>query len=330
MEKELLFVDVILPLAVPNLYTYSIPEIYRKNIKPGQRVVVQFGKKKLYTALAHTVHSNQPELYKAKAIESILDVEPIVNQKQLELWRWISDYYMCTIGEVMNAALPSGLKLSSETKLLLNQETKINSQELSDDEYLIHEALQKDGVITLNEAEEIVQGKSAHLVIKSLLEKGVLMIHEELKEKFKPKIEEFVRLTQYASNENNLKNIFDELEKRAFKQLEVLMEFVQATQAPAPKGEERQIKKSELLKKTNASPATIEGLVKKNIFKVYEKETGRFASLDASSLSKKLSKEQEDTLTEIKKQWHEKDVVLFHGVTSSGKTEVYVLSLIHI
>ena len=217
--KNELFVDVILPLAVPNLYTYSIPDFLQKQIKPGQRVVVQFGKKKLYTALVRNVHTNKPELYKAKQIESILDTEPIVNQQQFELWKWISDYYMCTIGEVMNAALPSGLKLSSETKLLLSSDTVINSNELSDDEFLIYEALQKNHVITLNEAEEIIEDKSAHAIIKSLLEKGVLIIYEELKEKFKPKIEEFVRLTKEANNEDILKSIFARLEKKAFKQL---------------------------------------------------------------------------------------------------------------
>ncbi|TAL60582.1 MAG: primosomal protein N' [Bacteroidetes bacterium] len=320
MEKELLFADVILPLAVPNLFTYSIPETFQKNIKPGQRVAVQFGKKKLYTALVHTVHPNKPGLYKAKNIENILDSEPIVNSKQLELWRWISDYYMCTIGEVMNAALPSGLKLSSETKLLLNTEVeaKVKAEELTDDEFLIYEALQKDGIITLDEAEEIVQHKSAHTVIKSLLEKGVLLIYEKLKEKFKPKVEEFVRLTKYASDEKNLKRVFDELEKKAFKQLEVLMEFVHVS------SQKKEIKKSELLKRKDASPAVIDALVKKNVFEIYEKETGRFASLHASSLSKTLSEEQESALKTIKQQWKEKEVVMFHGVTSSGKTEVYV------
>jgi primosomal protein N' (replication factor Y) len=336
MEKELLYADVILPLAVPNFYTYSIPSALANNVKSGQRVVVQFGKKKLYTALVYKVHGNKPELYKAKPIESILDAEPIVNQKQFELWKWISEYYMCHIGEVMNAALPSGLKLSSETKLLLNTEAedKVKAEELNDDEFLIHEALQKDGVITLDEAEEIVEGRSAHKVIKSLLEKGVLVIQEELKEKFKPKTEEFVKLTEYASDEKNLKRIFDELEKKAFKQLEVLMEFVHSTQPLADlrsqptvvprEGKAARMKKTELLKKTNAAQSVIDGLVKKNIFELFEEEIGRFGSLDASADSKNLSPEQEEVLKKIKKDWKDKEVVLFHGVTSSGKTEVYV------
>ena len=327
MEKELLFVDVILPIAVPNLYTYSIPDSLQKNVKSGQRVVVQFGKKKLYTALIYKVHKNKPEFYKAKQIENILDAEPIVNEKQFALWKWIADYYMCTIGEVMNAALPSGLKLSSETKLLLNPEAEIKSEELTDDEFLIYEALQKAEVLTLNEVEEIVQSKSALKVIKSLLDKNFIQIYEELKQRFKPKVEEFVRLTEYASDEKNLKKIFDELEKRAFKQLEVLMEFIHATQPLTPshkEGERKEIKKTELLKRKDASSSVIDALVKKNVFEVYSKETGRFASQDASSVSKTLSIEQETALEKIKEEWKTKEVVLFHGVTSSGKTEIYV------
>jgi primosomal protein N' (replication factor Y) len=318
MEKDLLFADVIVPLAVPNLYTYSVPDALHKNIKAGQRVVVQFGKKKLYTALIYKVHNNKPELYKAKQIESVLDAEPIVNEKQFTLWKWIADYYMCTMGEVMNAALPSGLKLSSETKLLLNSEAVIKSEELSDDEYLIYEALQKNEILTLNEVEEIVQYKSALKVVKSLLDKNFILIYEELKERFKPKVEEFVRLTEYALDGNNLKKIFDELEKRAFKQLEVLMEFVHLSSTL------KEIKKSELLKRKGASPAVIDALEKKNVFEVYKKETGRFAAQDASSVSKTLSPEQQTVLEKIKEEWKKKEVVLFHGVTSSGKTEIYV------
>jgi len=322
MEKELLFTDVILPVAVPNFYTYAIPAHLAKDIKAGQRVVVQFGKKKLYTALVYKIHGNKPELYKAKYIESILDVEPVVNQKQFELWTWIADYYMCTPGEVMNAALPSGLKLSSETRLILNRESAVDARELNDDEYLVHEALQKNGVITLSEAEEIVQSKSAQTVIKTLLEKGVLVIQEELREKYKPKTIEFVRLSNEADNEDALRKIFGELEKKAFKQLETLMEFIRMSDRYS--SNRKEVRKSDLLKKTAASAAVIHELEKKNIFEVYKTETGRLASHAASADSKVLSEEQENTLIKIKQQWLEKEVVLFHGVTSSGKTEIYV------
>ena len=178
--------------------------------------------------------------------------------------------------------------------------------------------MQKNEILTLNEAEEIIQNNSALKVIKSLLDKNFIRIYEELKERFKPKVEEFVRLTEHASDEKNLKKIFDELEKRAFKQLEVLMEFVHLSSIL------KEIKKSELLKRKDASSSVIDALVKKNVFEVYSKETGRFASQDASSLSKTLSTEQETALEKIKKEWKTKEVVLFHGVTSSGKTEIYV------
>jgi len=319
MEKYF-FADVILPLAVPNFYTYSVPDSFHRKIIPGQRVVVQFGQKKLYTALVRNVHSNKPE-YKTKQIESILDAEPIVNEKQFQLWKWISDYYMCTIGEVMNAALPSGLKLASETKMILNpsvNDENVSNFNLSHDEHLVYDALHKNEMLSLNEAGEIVQNKSAHATVKSLLEKNVVLIYEELKEKFKPKIEEFIKLTEYASDEKAMKKIFDELEKRAFKQLEILMEYVHLSSS------QKEIKKSELLKRKDASPAVIDALVKKNIFEVYKKETGRFSSDPKSELSKSLSEDQKEVLKKIKEDWQTKEVVLLHGVTSSGKTEIYI------
>jgi primosomal protein N' (replication factor Y) (superfamily II helicase) len=322
MNKELCYVDVILPLAVPNLYTYSVPETMRDQVSPGQRIVVQFGKKKLYTGLAYKIHSNKPELYKAKEIESILDAAPIVNQKQFELWKWLSDYYMCTLGEVMNAALPSGLKLSSETKLILNHGIAVNIPALSDDEYLLYEALQKNGVITLTESEQIVQKKSAQVVIKSLLEKEILVLQETLKEKFKPKEEEFIRLSKETDNELSLKKVFGELEKKAFKQLEVLMEYVRMSGRYSP--DKKEVKKSDLLKQTNASGIVLHELERKNIFTVYKKETGRLVSKERSADSKTLSQEQEAALNRIRQEWTEKRIVLFQGVTSSGKTEVYV------
>jgi primosomal protein N' (replication factor Y) len=170
--------------------------------------------------------------------------------------------------------------------------------------------------------EEIVQYKSALKVVKSLLDKNIILIYEELKERFKPKVEEFVRLTKEADDEKNLKKIFEKLEKKAFKQMEVVMEFIRLSDRYSSKKNE--VKKSELLKKTNASATAVNELEKKNIFEVYAKETGRFASQDASSVSKRLSPEQQTVLNKIKEEWKNKDVVLFHGVTSSGKTEIYV------
>lgn len=313
-----LFADVILPVAVPNYFTYSVPEQFKKEIQPGQRVVVQFGKKKIYTAIVRNLHSNKPSEYIAKPIDGILDRSPITNEKQFTFWKWMADYYMCTEGEVMNAALPSRLKLESETRIILNSKSSVKNEDLDDDELLIAEVLEKKEVLALKEAAEIIRHKSIQPVIKSLIEKGKILIYEELKEKFKPKVEEFVRLTEFASDEKNMQKIFSELEKRAFKQLELLMEYIHLS------GTKKEIKKSELLKRKDASATIIDSLVKKNVFELYNIETGRFRQEDASDKSKTLSEEQQITLEKIKNEWESKNTVLLHGVTSSGKTEIYI------
>ncbi len=316
------FVDVILPLPIRNIFTYSIPDSYYDKLEPGSRVVVQFGKKKLYTALVYSVHSNKPELYKAKPIEGLLDELPIVNQRQFKLWNWISEYYMCSLGEVMKAALPSGLKLESESKIILKKEVDVNLHELNDDDYLIYEALQTKNILSIDEVSEILNNSKVHVRLKSLLEKGVILIYEELKEKFKPKIEDFIQLTTEADNETELKKIFSALEKKAFKQLEVLMAYIQLSDRYSKKIKE--VKKSDLIKQTSAGSSVISDLEKKNIFQIYKKETGRFASTDATHARKILSPEQESIANKIILDWKKQDVVLLHGVTSSGKTEVYV------
>lgn len=137
----MLFVDVILPLALPNLYTYGVPIELQEKVIVGCRVEVQFGKRKIYSAIIKKIHSTKPESYNVKPIRTLIDDEPIVTSKQLQFWEWIANYYMCTEGEVMNAALPAHLKLISETKIMLNTEIEIDSSTLTDDEFLIIEAL---------------------------------------------------------------------------------------------------------------------------------------------------------------------------------------------
>jgi len=321
-ERITYFIDVILPVAVPNLFTYRVPFELNEKIKIGQRVVVQFGKSKMYSALVRKIHEIPPKQYQAKFIESILDTSPIVNEKQFKLWEWVSSYYMCTIGEVMNAALPSGLKLSSETKLLLCEISDELKANLSDNEFIIVEALETREVLSIEDVAEILQKKHVHSVIKSLIEKKVILIHEEIKEKFKPKIESFVILTENASKEENLKTILNSLEKKAYKQMELLMSYLKLTQYLP--GKVSEIKKTELLKSVDANDATLQSLVKKNVFQIKEKETGRLTEKNSDNSAISLSYDQENIFQSIKKQFESKDVVLLHGVTSSGKTEVYI------
>ena len=391
MSRTTYFVDVVLPLAVPNLYTYRVPYDWNDIIEVGKRVVVQFGRGKLYSALVRTIHEIPPKQYEAKYIDSILDEHPIVNLKQFALWDWMSQYYMCHIGDVMVAALPGGLRLASETKIVLNPEYKkqeitnwdeerigtkgeqqtINSEidskkqqaTFSDKEHLIIEALEVRTVLSINEVSEILEQKTVYPILKKLIEKGVVLIHEELKEKFKPKIESFVRITEYANNEENLKAIFPLLEKKAPKQLDVLIAYIklserysQITANNLPiSSSHKEVKKSEIIKMISGAEAALKSLVQKNIFEIYEREVGRFASYDSANKISQLNDVQQQVYESIQEQfgWKRvessklkvessivasespstinqqpsttaKDVVLLHGVTSSGKTEIYV------
>jgi len=337
MSRTTLFVDVILPLAVPNLYTYRVPYERNDEVAVGKRVVVQFGKGKLYSALIRNIHEIPPKQYAAKYIDAVLDEHPIVNAKQMELWEWMSQYYMCNIGDVMVAALPGGLRLASETRIILNAEYKnqLETKELSEKEYAIIEALEVRNVLSLNDVSEIIDQKTVYPVIKVLIEKGIVLIQEELKEKFKPKIESFVRITEEADKEERLKEIFDSLEKKAPKQLDVLMSYINLSKRYS--GDRKEVKKSEILKAVEGAEAAIRSMVKKNILQVYEREVGRLSAFENENKVSQLNENQQEVLDSIRTQfgWNEadgkgeteksiKEVVLLHGVTSSGKTEIYV------
>lgn len=333
MSRATYFVDVILPLSVPNLYTYRVPFEWAESIAIGKRVVVQFGKGKLYSALVRRIHEIPPKQYVAKYIDSILDDHPIVNQKQFELWEWMCSYYMCNIGDVMVAALPGGLRLSSETKVVLNQAYKeqVLKKELNDKEFLILDALEIRQVLTLNDVSDIIEQKIVYPIIKSLIEKGIVLIQEELKEKFKPKIESFVRITDYADDEENLKTFFVALEKKAPKQLDVVMTYI--TLSKRYSKERVEVRKSDILKVVEGGEAALKSLIKKNVFELYEREVGRLASFENENKISNLNEEQQTILDSINAQFGRtenvsgqpvKDVVLLHGVTSSGKTEIYV------
>ena len=322
MSRITLFVDVIIPLSVPNLYTYRIPYEWNDAIAIGKRVVVQFGKGKLYSALVRTVHQTPPKQYESKYIESILDEQPIVNRIQFEFWDWIASYYMCNIGEVMVAALPGGLRLASESKIVLNPRFDAISTEykLSDKEILIIDALQVRNILTLNEIAQIIEQKTVYPLIKSLIEKGVVIIEEELKEKFKPKIATFVKITDFADNEDNLKTLFDTLEKKAAKQLEVLMAYISLSKRYT--NERVDVKKSDIIKMVIGGEGALNALIKKNIFTLFDREVGRFASFENENKISELNEVQKEVLKSINE--NPKDVILLHGVTSSGKTEIYV------
>ena len=316
------FVDVILPLAIPNAYTYRVPKGWEELMQVGQRVIVQFGKgNKQYSAIVAKIHQQAPINYQAKYLESLLDENPILFPEQLRFWEWISTYYMAHLGEVMNSALPGGLRLASETRVLLHPEYEAVVNELRDDEYLVVEALELRNVLDLSEISEILGVKHIQPKVKSLIEKKAVITEEEIKQRYKPKMVDYVRLTDKASDEAKMKVIFDDLE-RAPRQLEMLMTYLQLSQHYSQKPKE--VKKLQLQKAVNASASLLNELVKKEVFEVYQVEAGRLEAGQVSTHQKDLSEAQEEAMDSIKTHWQEKDVVLLHGVTSSGKTEVYI------
>ena len=316
------YIDVILPLPLGNRFTYSVPDEWAKLVQIGMRVIVPFGKKKMYTAIISLIHSNAPTLYQAKEIICLLDEKPVLKYPQLKFWEWISSYYQSYIGDVYQAAVPSGLKLQSETQVRINADFE-NEAALSEKEYKILDALSDGKIKNVNELNQITNLRDTMPVLKELMAKRAVEISEELTEKYRVKTETYVCLNKKIATEEQLKNIFDDL-SRAKKQLELLMRYLELSKLLSKK-DIREVSKKSLLEKSGVSDAVLKGLTDRNILETYKKETGR---LDLSELKTEeaypLADFQQETYSQILSQFSEKQVVLLHGITSSGKTEIYV------
>ena len=313
------FIDVILPIPLEKLFTYQVTEAEADFLKVGMRVSVPFGKSKIYTALVVQKHHNPPQIYEAKDIHQILDEAPIVTSIQLKYWDWIAKYYMSTIGEVMRAALPSAFILESETIIILNKDVVLNDEELKDDEFLIYEALHYQSSLKIQELMDILDKKNVLPVIKRLIEKNVISVEEEIYEKYKPKLVRHVKLTSEYSYEVNLKLLLDELSK-APKQREVVMNLFSISAKT-----KKPVKVSDLSKESGASSAIIKTLIDKGIFEEYYIQTDRVQfSGGETEDSKQLNHYQQNALLEINQSFETHEITLLHGVTSSGKTEIYV------
>ena len=324
-ERITLFADVILPLAVPNLFTYRVPFDWNDMVKPGQRVVVQFGKSKLYMALVKKVHQIPPVGYQAKYLDDILDSSPIVNETQLNFWDWITSYYLCTPGDVLNAALPAALRFSSETRIIKNEEFVL--EELTEDYFTAKEwklvyALQEKNEIGLDEAAKVLEIKNVQPVIQGLLTKGAARVKEEVKESYKPRTEAYVQIVSSVT-ERDLQETMIVLEKKAYKQLELLMAYLHLSEWHT--GKPKPVKKSKLLLQAGCTTQVIDQLVKKGVMEVYQKEVSRIQGDDVDAgKANALAEFQQQAFDKIIQFYKEKEVVLLHGVTSSGKTELYM------
>lgn len=325
MATETYFADVIVPLALPQLYTYRVPHEWNAEVKVGQRVIVQFGKNKLYTGIIKKLHYTAPEAYQAKYLENILDDFSLINEQQFKLWDWMAAYYMCSLGEIMQASLPAGFKLSSTSKFILNYHISIDHQSLNDKEYLLIEAIEKRNSITIDEAAEILQMKHPHKYVKTLLDKSYILIEEEIKEKVKPRTISLIELTAFASEEKNLEAFVNEisLKKKTENQQKLILTFLKLTQHF--QGQRQPVKKDELLLHAEVNESTLKSLIKKNMLQVVKQEVSRFGEVGSNEEAlKELNQSQEKAFQLINEQFAHKNAVLLQGVTSSGKTEVYI------
>jgi len=324
MERTTLFTEILLPLPIPGTFTYRVPFDMNEGVEVGKRVVVQFGRKKIYTGLVKEIHQRVPAKYTPKYILSILDPSPVVNEIQLKFWDWIADYYMCFQGEVMNVALPSALKLASETRIVQNPDFDGDTSNLNEKEYLIAEAIDIQKVLTLTEVSRIVEFKKVIPLIKNLIEKKVVLTEEEVKDRYRPKVESFVSLTKEYRSDEKLREVFDALEKRAFKQLELLMTYIRLVKNF--KDEKAGIKKADLLKAANASSQALKSLEEKGIVSICQKTISRLEAFDTEKEvgTILLTDSQHKALDEVNTFFEDKAVALLHGVTSSGKTEIYI------
>lgn len=315
-----MFADVILPLAVPGRFTYAVPE-GTGSVLPGMRVAVPFGKgRKVYGALVRTVHDEHPGHRNVRELLSVLDASPIVTGEQLTLWDRIAEHYLCSLGEVMIAALPGQLTLTSETRLVAAPFPKGDPQP-SGREAVLFDALQHREVVTLEQAGELLGLKDPMPVVKNLMEQGALLLEEELRDTWKPRMVTHVVLTAEASSEEALHRWFDKLE-RAPKQLHLLMRYIELSRclSDAPKEVEREA----LVRASGATNAVVKQLVEKGLFILEEREAGTPATKDGHRPAPVLSEAQATALSAILSSFEKHNVTLLRGVTSSGKTELYI------
>jgi primosomal protein N' (replication factor Y) len=311
------FVEVILPLALDKTFTYQVSETEYKYIKPGMRIAVPFGKSKMYTALAIETHQNPPTLYEAKEIHQILDENAIVNEVQLKHWQWIASYYMCSIGEVYRAALPSGFLLESETVISLKQGELVDEKTLTDDEFLIFEALQYQSSLKVSDVISILNKKNVFPVLQKLIDKKVVALQEEMHETYKPKLVRYIKLHLNYSTDERLNDLLNSI--KAEKQKELLLGYFQLNAT-----EKKPISAKQLIDFASSNSSVLKKLIEKEVFEEYhliQDRTDFNEAENAKDLS--LSQSQQKALDEIKNHFTTKDICLLHGVTSSGKTEIY-------
>ena len=322
---ETLFAEILLPLPLKGTFTYRVPQTLNDRIREGQRAVVPFGRNKVYSGLVKTIHRTPPQALQVRYIDSLLDDIPVVTPDQFRFWEWVASYYLCTEGEVMNAALPPAMKLAGETRVVLHPDfdPEDGGAGLNEKEYALVRALTNKKQLTLGEA-SVATGLARVLpLVKTLLEKGVVRLREELDDPWRPRTEAFVALAPpYDGDEDRLREVFEKAEKRAPRQLELLISYIRLSGRYT--SHPRDVSQKELTDSVQGGAAALQAMVRKGIFHTEHRITSRFSHLEGGAPPIGFNQHQQRAWEEIHRAFETRPVVLLHGVTSSGKTELYI------
>ncbi|MEJ2585465.1 MAG: primosomal protein N' [Robiginitalea sp.] len=313
------FVEVLLPIPLERNFTYAVTSEQTTNLVPGMRVAVPFGKSKLYTGIVISLHNEPPVAYEAKGVYQVLDDAPLVTERQLKHWKWMASYYMCTLGEVFRTAVPGVFLLESETRVLRDPGFEAAGHELNEVESLILEALENQTELKVRQLGEVIDRKHVLPILNRMLRKKAIRLQESLGEDYRPKTARFLRIHPRYQDEKALEELLESL-TRAPKQTQVLLHLFQLRQ-----GQQKPVRSRELEQRAGTSRSVIRALLDKEILQEYDLRQDRIV-YEGGAENKELASlnpEQKQALTDIRSSFESGRTVLLHGVTASGKTEVY-------
>lgn len=320
------YAEVLLPLPLTGFFTYKVPDMMAEAIRPGCRVVVPFGRTKFYTGIVAGLTPRRPEGFETKEISQLLDSEPIVRHPQMKFWEWIADYYLCSQGEVFRAAVPAGLKLESETVVEVNPDFEEDpGDRLGERDLLVMNAVRRvPKKATLAAVARETGFRNTSAIVARLVERDALMVSENLVERYKTRKIEMVEMAIERGDSAALHAAFDSV-KGAPKQEKALLTLIELSGFMRQGSDLCEVTRADLLDRSGVTSPIIIALENKGIVRRRKKEVSRFAPVSKATMPMpELTDSQREARDAIIKSWGEKDITLLHGVTSSGKTEVYI------